>query len=111
MVKVCCCALNEMEAVLRVLLKKFRDVHKELFLWEHIVRYQRTRARRSAYGLRRGADNDDLVRLFVGQMRDNMLEEIVSRRYATIGSAEDDNVLLRFWVGVLRHVQAGMMTD
>jgi hypothetical protein len=44
-------------------------------------------------------------------MRDNMLEEIVSCRYATIGSAEDDNVLLRFWVGVLRHVQAGMMTD
>jgi hypothetical protein len=35
----------------------------------------------------------------------------VSCRYATIGSAEYDNVLLRFWVGVLRHIHGGIMTD
>ena len=79
-VKLCCCAMNKAEAALGVLLKGYRDVDEELLLWEHIVRYQRTRASGSAHSLRRGADNDDLVRCFVGQVGDNMLKEIVGSR-------------------------------
>jgi len=45
-------------------------------------------------GLRRGADNDDLVRRFVGQVRDNMPEKIVGSRYAAVGTAEDNDFLL-----------------
>lgn len=79
--------MNEAEAALRVLLKCFRNVDEELLLWGHFVRYQRTRASGSAHGLRRGADNDDLVRRCVGQVGNNMLEEIVCSRDAAVGTA------------------------
>jgi len=99
--------MDEAEAALGVLLKGFRDADEELLLGEHVVRYQRARASRSAYDLRRGADQDDLVRLFVGQLGDSMLKEIVGSRCAAVGAAEDDDVLLGCWCGgVLRHLHA-----
>ena len=95
MVELCCCALNKPEAVVGILLKKFRDVDKEFLLWEHVVRYQRTRASWSAHGLQRGADNDHLVRCFVEQLGNSMLEKIMHSRYAAVGTAENNNILSR----------------
>jgi hypothetical protein len=103
--------MSEAEVILGVLLKCFRDVDEELLLWEHVVRYQRTRASGSAHGLRRGADNDGLVRRFVGQVGDNMLEEVVGNRYAAVGTAEDDDFLLGCWGGVLRYLHARIKID
>ena len=94
MVKLCCCAMNKAEAALEVLLKCFRDVDEELLLWEHVVRYQRTRASGSAHGLWRGADNDDLVRRFVGQVGNNIFEKIAGGRYVT---NEPPRMMIFFW--------------
>ena len=44
-------------------------------------------------------------------MGDNLLEEIVSSRYAAVRTAEDDGFLLGWWGGVLRHLHASTKVD
>ena len=47
-----------------------------------------------AHSLGRGAGNDDQIYFFISQVGSDTLQDVMGSRYAVVGTADDNNILL-----------------